>query len=304
VVRTTEKVPGPEGFVEQAGIGSGVLVSTDGKVLTAAHVVHNTGRVVVEFVDGEQIAAKVIGSVERADVAALQLERVPRGAVAAAIGDSDRLEVGDDLFVIGAPYGIGHTLTAGHMSGRRAPGGMIGGVKLELLQTDAAVNPGNSGGPVFNLDGEVVGIVSHILTRSGGFEGLSFAITSNVARQLLLGRPTFWSGVDAVVLADQLATVFNVPQRAGLLVQRVADGSPAAAMGIRAGSLPMIIAGEELIGGGDIVLEVGGIAIAPEESSFDQIFAYLTSLEVGDTIRLKVLREGRIVSLTAVRTTL
>jgi len=300
VVRTTQKVPAPEGFIEAPGLGSGVVVSTNGKILTAAHVVQGTGRVTVEFMNGEQVPARVIGAVERADVAALQLERVPPDLVAARLGDSDQLDVGDDLFVIGAPYGIGHTLTAGHMSGRRATGGMISGVRLELLQTDAAVNAGNSGGPVFNLDGEVVGIVSHILSRSAGFEGLSFAVTSNVARQLLLGRPTFWTGVDAVLLTDQVATVFNLPQPAGLLVQHVADGSPAAALGIRAGSLPLTIGGEALIGGGDVVLEVGGTTVSADQGSFDKIFGYLSALKPGDPVTVKVLRDGRVVPLTGV----
>ena len=300
VVRTMEKVPAPEGFIEAPGQGSGVVVSTTGKVLTAAHVVHNTGRVTVELMNGEQVPARVIGSVERADVAALQLERVPPGLVAASVADSDGVEVGDDLFVVGAPYGIGHTLTAGHMSGRRAAGGTIDGVRLELLQTDAAVNTGNSGGPVFNLDGEVVGIVSHILTRSGGFEGLSFAVTSNVARRLLLGRPTFWTGVDAVLLTSHAASAFNLPQPAGLLVQRVADGSPAADLGIRAGLIPITIGGETLIAGGDVVLEVGGIAVTGDDGAFEKVFRYLTALKPGDPIVLKVLREGRIVPLSGV----
>jgi S1-C subfamily serine protease len=300
VVRTMEKVPAPEGFIEAPGQGSGVVVSTTGKVLTAAHVVHNTGRVTVELMNGEQVPARVIGSVERADVAALQLERVPPGLVAASVADSDGVEVGDDLFVVGAPYGIGHTLTAGHMSGRRAAGGTIDGVRLELLQTDAAVNTGNSGGPVFNLDGEVVGIVSHILTRSGGFEGLSFAVTSNVARRLLLGRPTFWTGVDAVLLTSHAASAFNLPQPAGLLVQRVADGSPAADLGIRAGLIPITIGGETLIAGGDVVLEVGGIAVTGDDGAFEKVFRYLTALKPGDPIVLKVLREGRIVPLSGI----
>jgi serine protease Do len=299
VVRTLEKVPAREGMVDAPGLGSGVLVSKDGKVLTAAHVVQTSGHVVVEFMDGRLVPARVIGSVVRADVAALQLEQVPSDVAPAKLGDSDRLEVGDDLFIIGAPYGIGHTLTAGHMSGRRTAGGMIGGIRLELLQTDAAVNAGNSGGPVFNMDGEVVGIVSHILSRSGGFEGLSFAIASNVARQLLLGRPTFWTGVEAILLAGRVASLFNLPQPAGMLIQRVADGSPASALGIRPGTFPMSIAGEELLGGGDVVLEVGGITVTPDDNTFEKMFGYLTALKPGDTLTVKVLRDGKVLALSA-----
>jgi len=128
---------------------------------------------------------------------------------------------------VGAPYGLSPTLSAGHISGRYRPGNkVVGASAIEFLRTDAAINSGNSGGPVFNLSGEVVGIVSQILTKSGGSEGIGFAATSKIARQLLLDQKMFWSGVEGMLIEGDLARALNLPQAAGFLIQRVAKGSP------------------------------------------------------------------------------
>lgn len=189
IVRTQQQGLAPfplPGLVSSNGLGSGVLISNDGKVLTAAHLVDSEDRTFVEFSQGELVPATVIGTVFSADVALLQLEWVPANYIAAILGDSNDVDVGDEIFVVGAPYGIGSTLTAGHVSGRRTlkRNETLGSV--EFLQTDAAINSGNSGSPVFNLKGEVMGIVSNIVTQSGGSEGLAFAATSNTTRRLLL----------------------------------------------------------------------------------------------------------------------
>src|SRR5882672_171311 len=274
VERTLAALP-QGGFVREPGLGSGVLISADGKVLTAAHVVQTSDRVAV-----------------------LQLEQVPPGILPAKLADSDASEVGDEVFIIGAPYGIGHSLSAGHIGGRRAPGAMVDGVPLEVLQTDAAVNVGNSGGPMFNMEGKVVGIVSHILSRSGGFEGLGFAVTSNMAKKLLLERAIFWTGVDAVLLSEDLARLFNLPQPAGLLIQRIAEDSPAVDWGIRAGTLRITVAGQELLAGGDIILVLGGIEVSADAASFDRIYGYLTTLKPGDMVAVRVLRDGKVITLS------
>lgn len=195
VIKTLEKkIPSVSqaGLVSLPGLGSGVLISGDGKVLTAAHVVQAADYVSVEFTDGKRVSAHVIASYPPADVALLQLEATPAEAVPARLGDSDKMQVGDDIFVIGAPFGLSHSLTVGHVSGRHLSEESVGGLsKVELFQTDAAINQGNSGGPMFNMDGEVVGIVSRIVSRSGGFEGVGFAVTSNVAQKLLFDNKSF-----------------------------------------------------------------------------------------------------------------
>ncbi|MBI4638645.1 MAG: trypsin-like peptidase domain-containing protein [Candidatus Rokubacteria bacterium] len=300
VVRTRERdvsIQGPSQLVNVSGLGSGVLISPDGKVLTAAHVVQTVDEIRVEFLGGEVVGATVVASEPEADVALLQLQRVPPGALVARLGDSDRVEVGDQVLVIGAPYGIGHTLTVGHISARHKPNTVYSGMSLaEFLQTDAAINQGNSGGPMFSMAGEVIGIVSHIISKSGGFEGLGFVVTSNMARRLLLERRSFWSGLDGYVLAGNLARVFNLPQPVGLLVQRVAERSPSALIGLRGGTMKATIDGQSLTVGGDIVLEVQGIPITGR-TSYESIQERLGRLHPGALVTITVLREGRLLEL-------
>jgi S1-C subfamily serine protease len=304
VVRTTERVAAVRRSiaheVNASGLGSGVLISADGKVLTAAHVVQTADAVGVEFPGGALIKASILASDPAADVALLQLERVPAGVQPATLGDSDKAEVGDQIFVVGAPFGISHTLTVGHVSARHRPNATFGSMETaELFQTDAAINQGNSGGPMFNMAGEVIGVVSGIVSRSGGSEGLGFVVTSNMAKRLLFAEPTVWSGIEGYLLTGDMARVFNVPvTHAGLLVQRVARGSPAERFGLRGGDLPAVIAEEELIVGGDIVLAVEGIAL-DAQNAYENIRKRM--IEVRDrngSLHLTVLRAGVIVELT------
>jgi S1-C subfamily serine protease len=301
IVRTEQKglAPFPEqGMVSLNGLGSGVLISDDGKVLTAAHLVQAADRTVVEFSGGELIPARVTGSAFSADVAVLQLERKPVNAVAATLGDSDKVDVGDQIFVVGAPYGLSLTLTAGHVSGRHTLNKRSENTTaVEFLQTDAAINSGNSGSPVFNLDGEVIGIVSNIMSRSGGSEGLAFAATSNTARRLLLEQKPFWSGIEGLLVDGDLARALNLPQTAGVLVQRVAEGSIAWRWGIHAGNLRANVEGEEFILGGDIILRVNEVPVE-QSGSYDEIYASIGRLKSGENLVISVFRQGQIVNLS------
>ncbi len=255
------------------GLGSGVLISADGKVLTAAHVVHSADVVSVKFQNGEQVAARVIGSAPAADVSLLQLETVPQGYMAAVLGDSDKVRVGERIMVIGAPYGLSKTMTAGYISGKMIPKDQnFGSQQMEVFQSDAAVNTGNSGGPMFNMQGEVIGVVSSILSRSGGFEGISFAITANTAKKLLLDQPSYWLGIDAVILSQVLAQVLNVPGESGILIQRIAEGSIGDQMSLKPGVIPITVAKQEIIAGGDIIVEILGV---PVPSDPEKLKAYL-----------------------------
>jgi S1-C subfamily serine protease len=250
--------------VSVSGIGSGVLVSSDGKVLTAAHVVQTAEKIQVRFQGGQKVDARVLGTEPAADIALLQVDRVPSDAVVAKVGDSDDAQVGDPVFVVGAPFGASHTLTVGHLSARRKPDKVVSGFEtFEVLQTDAAINPGNSGGPLFDMNGEVIGIASYIISKSGGFQGLGFAVSSNMARKLLLeGRP-MWSGLEGEMLEGTLARLLNLPQEAGILVLKVAKDSPAAKLGLKGGFVTVTLPdGQELVLGGDVVLEVQGIRIS------------------------------------------
>ena len=299
VVRTKEQeVSADRQLTGVSGVGSGVLVSADGKVMTAAHVVQTADQITVEFLSGERVDARVIASEPEADVSLLQLERVPAGATVARLGNSDRVEVGEQVFVVGAPYGIGHTLTVGHLSARHKPKTVYAGLPLaEFLQTDAAINQGNSGGPLFAMTGEVIGIVSHIISKSGGYEGLGFVVSSNMARQLLLERRSFWSGITTVALFEDLARALNVPQPVGVLIQRIARGSPAEQLGLRASTIPATIGGKSLLVGGDVILAVDGIVIESEES-YVRIQERLSRRTAGDEVTVLVLREGQVVLLS------
>lgn len=300
VIETTERDVDPYaelGLVSIDGLGSGVLISEDGKIITAAHVVQVADRIHVRFADGELIPARVLSSDPAADLALLQLEQAPKNVRAAELGDSDLVEVGDSVFIVGAPLGLDYTLTAGYVSARRGPGSFADGeLAVEQFQTDAAVNPGNSGGPMFDMRGRVIGIVSYILSQGGGFEGLGFVITSNKAKELLLDQKSLWSGLRGQLLAGELARILNVPQASGLLVERVAERSLASHLGLRGGSSSLQIGGMPYVLGGDIILDCLGVSLA--EPDFRQkIRERVQQLEAGDAIMLRVLRGGRIVEL-------
>jgi serine protease Do len=301
IVRTEQKGLAPfpqQGMVSLNGLGSGVLISNDGKVFTAAHLVQAADSTVVEFSDGELIPARVLSSAAYADVALLQLDHMPMNTVAATLGDSDKVEVGDEIFVVGAPYGLSHTLTAGHVSGRHAlDKNSEKASVVEFLQTDAAVNGGSSGSPVFDLDGQVMGIVSNIVSRSGGSEGLAFAATSNTARRLLLQQKPFWSGIEGFFVDGDLARALNLPQSAGVLVQHVAEGSLSWRLGIRPGTLRSSVEGQDLLLGGDVILSINDVQVE-ESGSYDAIRAGISKVNPGENLIIKVFRQGQIVKLS------
>lgn len=278
-------------------VGSGTLIDATGLVLTAAHVVEVAQTITVEFKDGVTVAAHVRYSEPAADVALLQLATVPPTAVPAPLGDSDAVEIGDEVLVIGAPLGVSYTLTRGIISGRRHARQLYGGFERgELFQTDAAINPGNSGGPLLSMSGEVIGVVSHILTESGGSEGLGFAVTANTAKRLLLEQRGFWHGIEGYVLQGELAAIFNVPQPVGYAIKKVAPDSPAAKCGLRPSTGEVTYKGETIPVGGDILLAVGDFEIG--DTTYNAMRGYLRRLQAGDTLRLRVLRAGQIVELT------
>ncbi|HMV46268.1 MAG TPA: trypsin-like peptidase domain-containing protein [Blastocatellia bacterium] len=280
-------------------VGSGVLISEDGKVLTAAHVVQAADKVEGEFLSGERVSARVIAAAPFADVAMLQLERVPAGTPVARLADSNRAEIGDMIFAIGAPYGAKHSLTVGWLSARRATENVFENLTaLELFQVDMALFEGNSGGPVFDLKGEVIGLVSHALVKQEGEKGPNFAITANVARRLMLEEKRVWMGVEALMIEGPLAAAFNLPHPAGLLVQSVAEGSVGARLGLHEGKLGITIEEQSMLIGGDVVVEILGQPIRPSAAVFESLQKRLDQLRAGDTLKMKVLRAGKEVELS------
>jgi len=302
-ILTVEREVSPESYlgeVTMPGLGSGVLIDNQGHVMTAAHVVQTADLVEVEFADGAKVTAAIVASDPARDVALIKLDSLPNNARPARLGNSDKMEVGEEIIVVGAPFGLSHTLTVGHISARHeADSDFMSEIQAEMFQTDAAINQGNSGGPMFNLRGEVIGIVSHIRSRSGGSDGLGFAITTNTAVEALINRPMVWSGMTGVLLIGPLANALNIPQDSGYLVQKVASNSPASRAGLRPSRMPIELGGQQILIGGDIILSVGEVEIAPGMNS--ELEELRDRIEPDRQVVMKVLRDGKIIAL---RTTL
>lgn len=273
VINTTSNVIvgiGEQKKVSTAGgLGSGVLISDDGLIWTASHVIHSAEKIVIRFTDGDVYEAEVLSSNPTADVALLKLgaDFKLKNKHIAIIGDSDKIIIGEDIFVIGSPLGIEQTLTKGIVSGKMAKGNLNDDfLPIEYIQTDAAINPGNSGGPMFNMKGEIIGIASFIMSQSGGFEGIGFGASSNVASKILMDQPNLWSGMEFAFLSGTIAEAFNLPQPTGLLVLSVSSKGLGNKLGLRGGYLQANIEGSDLLIGGDVLLEIGGIKLDGAEA--------------------------------------
>ena len=283
-------------LMSEAAQGSGVLISEDGLIWTAEHVVASVEEVQVEFLDGSTYPAAVVTSNKQSDLALIQVlgDFDSQEYHVASTANSDEVRIGEDVFVLGAPHGFKQSLSRGILSGRFSPEHLTNDfVNIELLQTDAAINPGNSGGPMFNMKGEVVGIASRIYTNSGGFEGIGFAIASNVAQQLLMDEPNFWVGIESMLLDGAVAKALNVPQEGGLLITKVSSQGAASALGLQGGYLESTIEVIDLILGGDIILDINGITVKDTNSLF-KIRNVLRELEPGVPVKMTILRNGAI----------
>ncbi len=280
--------------VTSEGLGSGFMVS-DSEIITASHVVDAAEQLRVRFLDGTIISAKVISTFKTADVALIKLDIPKKDAVTVSFGDSDQVKIGEQVFVVGAPFGYSHSLSSGYVSGIiKNKQGNNPFTQAEFIQTDAAINTGNSGGPMLNMKGEVIGVVSQILTKSGGFEGIGFAATANITKNLIANHRTPWLGFDAYPLTGKMKRLFNVPQNSGLLVQRVVFGSTLYKMGLQGGDTEVIIDGQKLIIGGDIILAFNDIEFDLTDESLLELGELAKNLKPSDPFEIKVLRNGAI----------
>jgi S1-C subfamily serine protease len=298
VIRARGQEVEAAGMVRFREIGSGVLITPDGKVATAAHVVHSMHEIMVEFLGEEPVKARVIASEPRADISIIQVSAVPPNATVAKLTDSDPVRVGDAVFIVGAPYGLSHSLSQGIISARWEPDSVTRDFPLaEFFQTDAVINTGNSGGPMFTRAGDLIGIVSHNITKSGGSEGLGFVVTSNTVRKLLVERNRRWYGLDLMLVSGPMAEALNVPQAGGFLVKNVVGDSIGGRLGLRGGDRMGIVEGQQIVVGGDILLTCQGLPL----TSNDDMVKVLKSLETltpGQDLRVTVLRNNQVVPLS------
>lgn len=242
-------------------LGSGFIISSDGYVLTNNHVVADADEIVVRLQDRRELDAELVGADEQSDLALLKVEASDLPVV--NIGSSENLKVGEWVLAIGAPFGFDSSVTAGIVSakGRSLPSDNY----VPFIQTDVAINPGNSGGPLFNLNGEVVGINSQIISRSGGYMGLSFAIPMDMAMDVVeqlkdTGKVSRgWLGVLVQEVDRDLAESFGLERPMGALVAQVVEGSPAAAGGLQPGDVIIEFDGHRIERSGDLPKIVGTI---------------------------------------------
>lgn len=241
------------------GLGSGFIISSDGLILTNAHVVNEAKEVTVKLSDRREFVAKVVGVDTTTDIAVLRIPAT--GLPTVRLGDPRSLEVGDPVLAIGAPYGLEQTATQGIVSAKARS--LPGDAMVPFIQTDAAVNPGNSGGPLFDGSGAVVGINAQIYSRSGGFQGLSFAIPINIAlavkdQIVATGKATHGRlGVTVQDLNQSLADSFGIKSVGGALVSNVAANSAAAAAGLKPGDVITDVNGEPIVRSGSLSSLIG-----------------------------------------------
>ena len=269
------QIPMPQGQMPTHALGSGFIVSSDGYILTNAHVVRNAQEVMVKLTDKREFKAKVVGSDPQTDVAVLKIDASNLPTV--KLGDSNNVQVGEWVVAIGSPYGFDNSVTAGIVSAKARA--LPDGTYVPFIQTDVPVNPGNSGGPLFNLKGEVIGINSQIYTRTGGYQGLSFAIPIDLANKIqgqLVRYGKVTRGRIGVTIQDvdqSLAESFGLAKPTGALVSSVDPDGPAAKAGIETG---------------DVILKLNG---KPVNSTID-LSSSVADLKPGAAANLEVWRKG------------
>lgn len=261
---------------KQQGLGSGVIVTKDGYLLTNNHVVENADEVMVALTDGREFPARVVGKDPKSDIAVVKIDAKDLPAI--EIADSDKIEVGDVVLAVGNPFGVGQTVTTGIVSATGR--GSLGLDYEDMIQTDAAINPGNSGGPLVDADGRLIGINTAILSRSGGNQGIGFAVPANLARSVMEGLVTEgrvvrgFLGVNVQDVTPSLAKEFGINDRKGALVAGTMPKSPAEKAGLQSG---------------DVILEFNGKSIQDSRHLKLQVAQTLP----GTQVPLKLVRDGK-----------
>lgn len=289
-----QSVVSVRGYGNQNPQGSGFIYSEDGYIVTNDHVVDEAEEVQVRFPEDETVDAEVVGTDVYSDLAVLKVDKT--GLKPLQLGDIDEVEVGHQAIAIGNPFGLPGTMTAGIVSqkGRTLP--VEGGFSIpNVIQTDAAVNPGNSGGPLINSQGEVIGVNTAIETQTGTFSGVGFAVPVNAVKRNvpdIIGEGDVrhpWIGVSGLDVDSTIANRMDLENATGFLVLNVTEGGPADEAGIRAGNQTESIGGSEINLGGDVIIAINGQRVG----GINDILTYLSSeAEVGENITITVIRNG------------
>jgi putative serine protease PepD len=291
--------------VPRQGAGSGVVISRQGDILTNFHVIGGAQQVAVVFGDGKQrVPARLVGTDPVTDLAIIRVTQVPANLTVAKLGNSSGLQIGQQAIAIGNPFGLGKTITTGVISAVRDIRGDDGKVMRGMIQTDAAINQGNSGGALVDSQGNVIGINTMIFSPSGGSVGIGFAIPIDRAKKLIpdlltrgrVIRP--WLGLDAFPVSAELAQALRLPVQRGVLVSRVSPQGSLGRAGLKGGSKAVIIAGRTVMIGGDVITAVDGKPVG----DIDSLSAAIDSHKVGESVVVTLVRAGRIVRAKVVLT--
>jgi S1-C subfamily serine protease len=285
--------------------GSGFVLDRAGHIITNFHVIQGAQTVQVSFSGQDQLPATVVGKDRSTDLAVLKIDAHARALDPLALGDSDAVRVGDPVYAIGNPFGLTRTLTTGVVSAVQRQIFAPNGVPIDsAIQTDAAINHGNSGGPLIDAAARVVGVTSQIQTgsdQSQGNVGIGFAIPVNTVRDIAgqiiaSGKAQHaFLGVSAAAVTPQLKKLFNLPTANGLLVREVTKGSGADKAGIKGGTTSVVVQGESYMVGGDLITSVDGRPV----TSVDQLFAVVQQKHPGDTLKIELYHDNSKRTVTA-----
>ena len=289
---------------ETGGVGSGFVFDKMGHIITNAHVIEDSTKTVVTFLDGRSYNAEIIGIDEYTDIGVIKVNADLKLLQPLSLGDSSNLNVGEPITAIGNPFGLSGSMTSGIVSqmGRLLPSGSGYSIP-DVIQTDAAINPGNSGGPLLNMRGNIVGINTAIQSTTGEFTGVGFAIPSQTVAKIvpiLIDEGEYkhpWIGISGRDIDPDTANVLGLKDALGFLVITVVENSPAADAGLIGSDKTIEVDGKEFSVGGDIIVAVDGMDVR----KIDDILVHLQRVKtVGDEMNLEILRDGRTTNVTII----